>query len=194
MKDTSLETEDRQAVVTPTLWQENHGNLLIGFVVAILVIGASILAYRQNRFVPPRFPDSSAIQTVEAKSDVVDEGKSVTISVRGAASNSGMMMIAIYGASGSFNQAEEALILQALPVKDRGAKWAVPHASLPKKLAVAAYHDENSDGELNRNGFGLPTELYGYSRGARGITGPPSFEQAVIDRPEVGQTIEVEVR
>ena len=65
---------------------------------------------------------------------------------------------------------------------------------LPSKIAVAAYHDENNDGQLNRNRLGIPSERYGFSRNARGMTGPPSFQQCVISRPSVGKTVDLFVR
>jgi uncharacterized protein (DUF2141 family) len=61
-------------------------------------------------------------------------------------------------------------------------------------MAIAVYHDENNDGQLNRNRLGIPTERYGFSRNARGLTGPPGFEQAVIRRPKAGETIELFIR
>lgn len=46
--------------------------------------------------------------------------------------------------------------------------------------AVLSYHDENANGELDRNLIGIPKEDYGFSRDARGRFGPPDFEQAAI--------------
>jgi uncharacterized protein (DUF2141 family) len=61
-----------------------------------------------------------------------------------------------------------------------------------KKLAIAAYHDENANGELDRNALGIPSERYGFTNNARGITGPPSFEDAVV---EIGdKPIEISIR
>ena len=46
--------------------------------------------------------------------------------------------------------------------------------------AVLAYQDENSNGELDRNLIGIPSENYGFSRDARGRFGPPSFDDAAM--------------
>lgn len=58
------------------------------------------------------------------------------------------------------------------------------------KLAVSAYHDRNSNGKLDKNSFGIPTEPYGFSRDPKRGFGPPSFEQAAfeIDRNATSQT------
>jgi uncharacterized protein (DUF2141 family) len=54
----------------------------------------------------------------------------------------------------------------------------VAFAVSPNRAAVAAYQDINGDGKLNQNRFGVPTEPYGFSGGARRRRGPPSFDDA----------------
>ena len=50
----------------------------------------------------------------------------------------------------------------------------------PGAYAVAAFHDADGDGALNQNVVGMPTEGHGFSNGARGFMGPPSFEDAAV--------------
>ena len=50
----------------------------------------------------------------------------------------------------------------------------------PGTWAVLAYQDENSNGELDRNLIGIPSENYGFSHDARGRFGPPSFDAAAM--------------
>lgn len=54
----------------------------------------------------------------------------------------------------------------------------------PGSYAVAAFHDADGDGELAQNFVGMPTEGYGFSNGARGFMGPPSFEAAAVSVDE----------
>ena len=51
----------------------------------------------------------------------------------------------------------------------------------PGRYAVAVYHDENGNNELDRNPLGMPTEGYGFSRDAKGFAGPPTFDDAAIE-------------
>lgn len=44
--------------------------------------------------------------------------------------------------------------------------------------AIAVYHDENSNEELDRNFLGIPSEDYVFSNYTTGSFGPPSFEDA----------------
>jgi uncharacterized protein (DUF2141 family) len=46
------------------------------------------------------------------------------------------------------------------------------------KYSLAIYHDENSNGELDRSVFGWPVESYVFSNYAKGSFGPPSFDDA----------------
>ena len=48
------------------------------------------------------------------------------------------------------------------------------------EYAIAVYHDENSNGKLDRNFIGMPSEDYVLSNYATGTFGPPSFEDAKI--------------
>lgn len=52
----------------------------------------------------------------------------------------------------------------------------------PGKYAVAVYHDEDDNGELNTGGlFGIPTEDYGFSNNPAAYFGPPSYEKCTFD-------------
>ncbi len=48
----------------------------------------------------------------------------------------------------------------------------------PGTHAIAVIHDENSNGKLDTNWLGIPTEGYGFSNDAKGLLGPPSFPAA----------------
>jgi len=44
--------------------------------------------------------------------------------------------------------------------------------------AIACYHDENNNGKIDTNFFGVPKEGTGASNNAKGFMGPPSFSNA----------------
>ena len=50
----------------------------------------------------------------------------------------------------------------------------------PGDYAVAAFHDADRDGKLAQNIVGMPTEGFGFSNGATGFMGPPSFDKAAV--------------
>lgn len=54
----------------------------------------------------------------------------------------------------------------------------------PGRFAVAVFHDENDNDELDVNLIGIPKEGYAFSRDARGFAGPPSFDAAAVEISE----------
>lgn len=44
--------------------------------------------------------------------------------------------------------------------------------------AISIIHDENENGELDSNFFGMPKEGFGFSNDAMGTFGPPDFSKA----------------
>lgn len=59
--------------------------------------------------------------------------------------------------------------------------------------AVAALHDENENGKLDRNWLGAPTEGYGASNNPPPRNGPPRFDESkfVIDNTQKSVNIRV---
>ena len=177
----------------PGLWTKNHGNLLLVFVGIIFVVGASILFYQQNLlFEKPSFPDPENIQAALVAGDPA-AGIAV-IRILGAANDKGTMKIAIYGAESTFERSADAVFASVEPINAGQVYIPVPLTALPEKISIAVFHDENDDSTLNKNAIGFPSERYGYSRNARGLTGPPTWAQTVITRPRNDETIDVFVR
>ena len=51
----------------------------------------------------------------------------------------------------------------------------------PGPKAVRLYHDENGNGKLDTNFFGIPTEGYGFSNNPRSRFGEPSLEDRLFE-------------
>lgn len=51
----------------------------------------------------------------------------------------------------------------------------------PDTYSVAAFHDANGNGKMDKNIFGVPTEVYGFSNDARNTFSAPSFESASFE-------------
>ncbi len=60
--------------------------------------------------------------------------------------------------------------------------------------AAQAFHDEDRDGKLGTNLFGLPTEGLGFSNDARFRFGPPRFSDAAFRLDEPGGQVRVPLR
>lgn len=61
------------------------------------------------------------------------------------------------------------------------------------RYAIVAMHDENSNGKLDTNLFGVPTEGYGASNGAQGAFGP-KYDDARFDYRGGSMTIPITLK
>ena len=50
----------------------------------------------------------------------------------------------------------------------------------PGEYSMAFYHDENENGEMDKNWVGIPKESMGMSNNAKGFMGPPHYEDTVF--------------
>lgn len=50
----------------------------------------------------------------------------------------------------------------------------------PGDYALSVIHDENENGELDTNSFGIPKEGFAFGNNAMGLFGPPTFEKAKV--------------
>ena len=116
------------------------------------------------------------------------------IVVNGVGAASGTMMIGLYDTRQSFDNAialadKEGLMNDPSRVAgvalrataQRGSSASVVFSNLPPgRYAVILFHDENGNGHLDKNFWGVPVEPYGFSNDAQGLLGPPSFAEAAF--------------
>jgi len=60
--------------------------------------------------------------------------------------------------------------------------------------AVSVIHDQNENGDLDKNLIGIPSEGFGFGNNAMGSFGPPSFDEAKVvvqDKQVVRQVIKL---
>ncbi len=104
----------------------------------------------------------------------------LTIVVSGIRNGTGAIGGGIFNTEASFPKAPQALA----SFRFRAAQGNITvtfHNLPPGKYAASAYHDENDNGELDRDQVGIPKEGYGFSNDAKGAFGPPEFSAAAIE-------------
>lgn len=95
----------------------------------------------------------------------------------------GQLLIALFNQPEGFpGKAERAVRKAKVPVSDREVLCTFDRLA-PGTYAFIVVHDENSDGKLNTNWLGIPTEGYVASRGERGTMGPPQYSKAQFPLP-----------
>ncbi len=73
------------------------------------------------------------------------------------------------------NDQNETVRESVIPVENKKATIRYTDLSAGS-YAVEAFHDQNNNGKLDTNPFGIPKEPYGFSNNVRGSFGPPDFE------------------
>lgn len=94
------------------------------------------------------------------------------------AQKQGAVMVALFDKDDGFPRGKP---LQVATAKPADGKAVVQFAGLPEgDYAVSVFLDENGNTKLDANVFGVPTELFGFSRNARSPMGPPPFADAAF--------------
>jgi uncharacterized protein (DUF2141 family) len=115
----------------------------------------------------------------------------LTVHIDDVKTTDGNVMIAVFSSEGSFLKTP-AKATRA-PAASTGNK--VVFKDLPEgEYAFAVYHDANSNGKMDKNLLGIPTEDYAFSNNALGKMGPPSFESAKFAIPAAGATVRVTLK
>ena len=115
----------------------------------------------------------------------------LTIHIDDVKAANGKLMLALYSSASSFLKK---------PDNATGAPAAMSGNTLVFKdlpegeYAFAVYHDANSNGKMDSNLMGIPTEDYAFSNNAMGKMGPPSYDDAKFALPAAGATVRVSLK
>ncbi|MET0859136.1 MAG: DUF2141 domain-containing protein [Telluria sp.] len=115
----------------------------------------------------------------------------LTIHIDDVKAAGGHLMVAVYNSAANFRKTAAGYASTA--AEKTGSTVVIK--DLPAgEYAFAVYHDANSNGKLDTNLLGIPTEDYGFSNNALGKMGPPSFDQARFALPAAGAAMRVSLR
>jgi uncharacterized protein (DUF2141 family) len=97
----------------------------------------------------------------------------------GVASSEGSIEVAIYREEAGFLKTE--YVYRNAGAQATEGMTRVVFESLPEgQYALAVFHDENGNDELDTNWIGIPKEPFGFSRARMKTFGPPKFHECVI--------------
>ena len=106
------------------------------------------------------------------------EKYAITVTVVEADNNKGKMFIALYNSEIDFLETS----YKGTMSKIENKQCTVTFDDIPQgTYAVSIFHDENDNGKLDTNFFGIPTEDYGCSNDAKGFMGPPKWADAKFE-------------
>lgn len=119
----------------------------------------------------------------------------LTVHIVGAKDSNGQIAIALFngelGFPGDKTKASRTLQVKIDP-KTMSAQIAID--DLPRGVyAISVFHDENMNGQLDKNLFGVPKEGYGFSNVLKKSMGPPKFADAKFQLVQPEQIVEIKL-
>ena len=116
------------------------------------------------------------------------------LEIAGVANDQGGVFIAIHAAESAagFPNDNRARYRFRIPAAVDRVQIAIPDVA-PGQYAIAAFHDENGNGELDVNQVGVPIEGYGFSNNAAANPGPASFADAAFELGESPAAVRVKL-
>ncbi len=116
----------------------------------------------------------------------------LVVQVIDLASDDGTVKIALSNSEENYYAYDTPYLGVTAPINEGRASWKFRDLPLGD-YAVKVFHDEDGDDELDTNILGMPTEDYGFSNDARGMFGPPSYDDARFTLDSASLTIVVRV-
>ncbi|NJB86864.1 uncharacterized protein (DUF2141 family) [Lewinella marina] len=101
----------------------------------------------------------------------------LVLEVANIRSSQGSLWVGIYESEEDFLNRERARLVRH-PVRSTGStRLAIDGLRVGKRYAIAVFHDENDNGELDTNLLGLPAEPYALSRPLQSWLRKPRFDE-----------------
>ncbi|WP_413203779.1 DUF2141 domain-containing protein [Rhodospirillum sp. A1_3_36] len=120
--------------------------------------------------------------SVLADSAVAFAGRSdstLVVAITGLKSDDGVVRLALYDQADRFPKRDG--VIRKVTVHPHGNQTEALFTNLPEgRYAIAFFHDQNNNGVFDQSLLGLPMEGFGFSRDAKVLLGPPSFEEAAL--------------
>lgn len=114
----------------------------------------------------------------------------LTLRITGLKRQNSNLYIAVFTSATGFPKVDRCAATQVIAVDDTIAthEFAIENEGT---VAIAIFQDLDGNGILSKNAFGIPIEPYGFSNNARGLMGPPSFQDAAIRVSQAAETRDI---
>ena len=105
----------------------------------------------------------------------------LAVEVQGVRSGDGRLFVAVHSPETRGTFPADAGMVAGLQQRAHSGTIRFVLRDLPSgRYAVAAFHDENGNGELDTNLVGIPSEGMGFANDPPSEFGPPDFESAAL--------------
>ncbi|MEP1095220.1 MAG: DUF2141 domain-containing protein [Cyclobacteriaceae bacterium] len=102
----------------------------------------------------------------------------LVIKVENITSQEGKVRIALYDSEDNF--LDESIKSGVVEASQGSVLYKFTNLS-SGTYAISLFHDEDGDGKLNSNFMGIPSEPYAFSNNAKGMFGPPDFDECKFE-------------
>ena len=117
----------------------------------------------------------------------------LVVNISGFPSSEGFAMVALSNSKESYKFGENAAIaLTRIRLVDQRAQVIFTNLAY-SWYAISIYHDENSNGTMDKNAMGIPKEAYGFSNNARGLFGPPAYKDVMFQLNSAEKQIDIKL-
>lgn len=106
----------------------------------------------------------------------------------------GKIYIAWYNKEEDFAMEDKIHLAKAVEVKGKNTVAVVFENILPGTYAIAAFFDQNGNGKMDTNFFGIPKEKYGFSNNARPLMRAATFKEASFVVTNKENTISIKLK
>jgi uncharacterized protein (DUF2141 family) len=112
----------------------------------------------------------------------------LTVKISGLEDNTGKVQVGLFNSKGDFLKK----VYKGVSSDIKSNEAVVTFSNIPKgEYAISAYHDKNSNTKLDTNFIGIPKEDVACSNNAKGVMGPPKYEDAKF---QLNKDLKIEVK
>jgi uncharacterized protein (DUF2141 family) len=111
------------------------------------------------------------------------------LTVTGLRSSKGAVRVALFSTAKGWPQQDQHAFRRAVATIEQGRAKVRFGDVPPGTYAAVAFHDEDGDEKLGKNFFGVPSEGWGASNGARALLGP-SWEASLTSARAITLAVE----
>ncbi|NAY91437.1 DUF2141 domain-containing protein [Muricauda sp. JGD-17] len=103
----------------------------------------------------------------------------ISVHVKNVDSDSGHVNVAVYDSDDSFLSFDKVLKTGSVPANEGMVTLRIDDLPVGE-YALAVFHDENANGELDTNWLGIPKEKIAFSKGKMHTFGPPKYRECAF--------------
>ena len=118
-----------------------------------------------------------ALLTATVVAASAQSGNTISVPISGLRNNKGEVRCGLYNSTATFRQPGKEMLGVAVPIVNQQATCVFNNVPAGT-YAIAVFHAENNETQLQTTFLGIPKEGYGFSRNPSTTFGPPGFGDA----------------